>query len=258
MTDDTIQTLMNSAYETWRKHNETSDDRWNYDQFVDHLDGREYPAVLIGNLNYQVGNGGFSQWHFNGYSSRIDDLLIIVSIIARTFPIIDVSKRVLAMLLEVNDVLENFEEVTYEDEEEEYYDDDLDEWVTEWNEVEVYHEPELDHLDSRYYDLQDDWLKTVDLFLSMTDYAFNEAITLPLLSTSELRELSNMQSNPPSKPRVKLIGENGNIFNLLGIATKALRRNNMGDKAKELTERATKAASYDEALAIITDYVEVY
>jgi len=59
------------------------------------------------------------------------------------------------------------------------------------------------------------------------------------------------------KPECKLIGEDGNIFNLIGIASKTLRRNNMADKAAEMTDRIFNSESYNEALSIIGEYVEI-
>jgi len=35
-----------------------------------------------------------------------------------------------------------------------------------------------------------------------------------------------------TKPKVKLTGMNGNVFNLIGICSKALKRNNQSEKAK--------------------------
>lgn len=59
------------------------------------------------------------------------------------------------------------------------------------------------------------------------------------------------------KPKCALIGKNGNIFNLMGIASRTLEENNMREKAKEMRERITSSNSYDEALFIIQEYVEV-
>jgi hypothetical protein len=60
------------------------------------------------------------------------------------------------------------------------------------------------------------------------------------------------------KPKCKLIGENGNIFNLMGIAARTLRRAGLREEAGEMVDRITKSAkSYDEALTIIAEYVEV-
>ena len=59
------------------------------------------------------------------------------------------------------------------------------------------------------------------------------------------------------KPDCKLIGEDGNIFNLMGIASKTLKRNGLAEEAKEMTNRITSCGSYDEALMIIGEYVNI-
>jgi hypothetical protein len=59
------------------------------------------------------------------------------------------------------------------------------------------------------------------------------------------------------KPRCKLIGEDGNVFNLIGLAAKALRRAGQPEKATEMSHKVFTCGSYDEALSIISDYVEV-
>ncbi len=60
------------------------------------------------------------------------------------------------------------------------------------------------------------------------------------------------------KPKCKLIGENGNIFNLIAIASRVLRQNDMREQASEMQNRIYASGSYDEALSIICEYVEVY
>lgn len=59
------------------------------------------------------------------------------------------------------------------------------------------------------------------------------------------------------KPECKLIGEDGNIFNLVGIASRTLRRNGKSAEAKEMCSRICSSKSYDEALTIISEYVEI-
>ena len=58
-------------------------------------------------------------------------------------------------------------------------------------------------------------------------------------------------------PKCKLTGEDGNIFNLLGKASRTLKQAGMRDKASEMAERVCKANSYNEALTIIAEYVEI-
>lgn len=59
------------------------------------------------------------------------------------------------------------------------------------------------------------------------------------------------------KPECKLVGENGNIFNLTAIASNALRRDGQMQRAREMQQRIFSSHSYDEALSIISQYVEV-
>lgn len=59
------------------------------------------------------------------------------------------------------------------------------------------------------------------------------------------------------KPECKLIGENGNIFNLMGIASTTLKHHGMREQAEEMKTRIRGAKSYDDALQIIMDYVDI-
>lgn len=60
-----------------------------------------------------------------------------------------------------------------------------------------------------------------------------------------------------SKPDCPLIGQDGNIFNLMGIASRTLRRNGLGEQAKEMCSRITSSDSYETALGIISEYVNI-
>lgn len=60
------------------------------------------------------------------------------------------------------------------------------------------------------------------------------------------------------KPKCALIGEDGNIFHLMGIASRTLKRNGMRELAEEMCNKITSnAKSYDEAICIIDEYVEI-
>ena len=55
-----------------------------------------------------------------------------------------------------------------------------------------------------------------------------------------------------------LLTQDGNIFHLMGIAARVLRQNGMAAEAKEMQTRIMGGAchSYEEALGIISEYVE--
>lgn len=59
-----MQAAMDGAYLRYQ-----SNPTWSQQQFWDQLTGRERFAVFIGNMNYQVENGGFLQWWDNGYAT---------------------------------------------------------------------------------------------------------------------------------------------------------------------------------------------
>ena len=59
------------------------------------------------------------------------------------------------------------------------------------------------------------------------------------------------------KPDCELIGQDGNIFNLMGIASHTLKQNGMADEAKEMCSRVTSSGSYCKALNIIGEYVNI-
>ena len=64
-------------------------------------------------------------------------------------------------------------------------------------------------------------------------------------------------SPEPEKPDCALIGQDGNVFNLVGIASRTLRRNGMAGQAKEMTDRVFASGSYHEALNIIGEDVNI-
>lgn len=59
------------------------------------------------------------------------------------------------------------------------------------------------------------------------------------------------------KPIAKIVGQDGNVFNLIGICAKALRAAGMNDKVKEMQEKIFAAKSYDEALSIMSEYCDL-
>lgn len=59
------------------------------------------------------------------------------------------------------------------------------------------------------------------------------------------------------KPDCALIGQDGNIFNLMGIASRTLKAHGMEKQAKEMREKITASGSYGEALNIIGEYVNI-
>lgn len=139
-TTDKTQELMDAAYNRWQKNH------WSQEDFWAQLSPREKVAVYVGNLNNQVCNGGFSQWHFNGYSNCSDELLQILPRLG------DASQKVAKMITSVLS-----EEEEHEDWDE-YEDGDWD-YSQNW--------------DSQFYTINDAMLEECEAFVSLPDEEFN-------------------------------------------------------------------------------------
>jgi hypothetical protein len=63
--------------------------------------------------------------------------------------------------------------------------------------------------------------------------------------------------NSTTKPECKLSGQNGNVFNLIGIASNCLKKAGLKTEAKEMSEKCFQSSSYDEVIQIIMNYVDV-
>lgn len=64
------------------------------------------------------------------------------------------------------------------------------------------------------------------------------------------------QEQVPQKPKMELLGQDGNIFGIMGRASRLLKRAGQQEQAEEMISRVTACGSYDEALNIISEYVE--
>jgi hypothetical protein len=56
-------------------------------------------------------------------------------------------------------------------------------------------------------------------------------------------------------PDCPMIGADGNVFSLMGLVSRTLKDHGMRNQAKEMQGRVTSSGSYDEALAIMMEYV---
>ena len=58
------------------------------------------------------------------------------------------------------------------------------------------------------------------------------------------------------RPKMQLIGQDGNIFAIMGRASRLLKSSGQGDKTKEMRDRVMSCDSYQKALSIVSEYVE--
>ena len=66
----------------------------------------------------------------------------------------------------------------------------------------------------------------------------------------------NKLLNRPKKPKMQLAGYDGNIFAIMGRASRLLKDSGQADKAKEMLNRVMGSLSYEAALNIVSEYVE--
>ncbi len=79
--------------------------------------------------------------------------------------------------------------------------------------------------------------------------------------TTEKKRLSSeiektCQEAKKPRPRMRLVGREGNIFSVLSDATQLLSKNGLRKEAEEMSERVFESGNYYEALGIISEYVE--
>lgn len=60
------------------------------------------------------------------------------------------------------------------------------------------------------------------------------------------------------KPKCKMIGTDGNVFALIGVVSRVLKKAGQHEQAKQMTADVFKANSYHEALTVMLDYIEPY
>ena len=59
------------------------------------------------------------------------------------------------------------------------------------------------------------------------------------------------------KPVCKLLGTDGNVFALLSRVSDCLRKNGQGVRLAGMRNRVMNCSSYDEALQIMMEYVDI-
>lgn len=69
-------------------------------------------------------------------------------------------------------------------------------------------------------------------------------------------QIEDSQILKNKRPKCPIIGADGNIFNVMGAASKTLKSSGMSEEAREMCSRITSSGCYEEALGIIMEYVE--
>lgn len=112
--------------------------------------------------------------------------------------------------------------------------------------------------EQRDFDVEDGSLSIS--FWKWTDdyFIYDDAEMENYLHQSPIKQITTDDSRKTDgKPDCALIGQDGNIFNLMGIASKTLRKHGMADEAQEMCTRIRASDDYYKALLIISEYVNI-
>lgn len=121
------QDLMNIFYNAWQAHsakvtaaNEAAGE-YTYrsarqEEIAALMPPKVLAAVILGNHNYQVGNGGWSQYDYNGYSASVDRLEMLYRGAAHIG--IEHAKEILEMIEEFVKIKSSLRDDEYEEGEE--------------------------------------------------------------------------------------------------------------------------------------------
>lgn len=136
--------ILEVLYATWHEHKE-----WRYSDMVHYArlvygEIAEF-AVLMGTFNYQVNNGGFSQYEENGYASDYPRLLKLYE---KLLPDTEFHIKTLAFLKSAPEPEYASTHYTDEDYNDEYY--------------QVY-----DEFDSTYYSIGDELMAKLEMFFTL-------------------------------------------------------------------------------------------
>ena len=254
------QKLMDEVYDKWNTEECRAMNK--LDVISHHFTPLHRAAVQFGNMNYQVNNGGFTQWHDNGYSEDLEDLIEYAK--KGTAQGIKHIDALLQILIDIEALGEHND---YDDVEEcictecsghgtimDYNDND-EEVEIECPECcgEGAWEEKIDgkqeygillrEFNDKYYEFnEDELIASFDEFISR----FNEEVNIAKVKTTTL-----------IKPKCKLVGTDGNVFSIIGKVRDSLRNAGLRDKADEFSSKAMKQHSYDDVLSLCFEYVEV-
>lgn len=231
------QGLMDRAYSKLEKEN------WSKAEFIrEHCSDLERKAVLLGNLNYQVENGGFGQWVDNRYGIFWEDTIEVLRQIGteNAMKTINLINRFSQYINKNPDECEWLTEIKTNSVI--YYDEESDEWLEDEIEEEI--NPGWDiacEISSEYYKFNQFLMDEIEIFLK------NDGIPNP----------NSVKFVKDIKKPVVFGPIDGNAFSVLGSAKKAMKEFGIDEKEiKSIIEEAT-SGDYNHLLSTIMKHVEL-
>jgi hypothetical protein len=114
---------------------------------------------------------------------------------------------------------------------------------------EVINQDELDALGARYYKVSDKWAKELKVLAAK----WLKTGTNPIAAVTPAPPVAT----PALRPRVKLVGRDGNAFTIMGVVSAALRKAGAPEKAIRQYRQESMSGDYCHLLATAMKYCEV-
>lgn len=246
------QSHMDAAYSRWRAASDTS-----YADMLGACSPVERAAVLLGNLNYQVNNGGFMQWVDNGYALYIEEVMGLLKRIGTpNAALILAQLEGLKPHLNLRALARGYGGDYWRQAEESrgYYahDDDEDE------ESEPQQEEDYSYLtepmDDVYYALVN-WEGDVEAWLA--EGLPDRSATLPKAPAATVPPAP--EGAPIRYPHVsvRLIGQDSNALNLIALVTAALRKHHVSTEEISRFSAEARSGNHDQLLQTCMRWVNV-
>lgn len=246
-----VQALMTAAYGKFRGHRGSWAGRWE----AEGLTNREKVAVMFGNFNYQIENGGVVQWIDNGYA-ELDGRKIhrVIAAVAAAHRDLDpeAADLLVAIMRHVEEAPDRRARPVAIDTEVEIVDG-------EEVEVEAFSRPEdefFEHIASggferRYYDAE--MRSRMMAFYGGVVGRWDESLD-PFEAKGPLSPATG-DAKPAPEPRaagvrypgvvLPLVGEDGNAVAIIAAARKALKKAGVTDEEVARFTEEAKSGDYD-------------
>jgi hypothetical protein len=114
---------------------------------------------------------------------------------------------------------------------------------------EVINGDELDALDNRYYKICDSWAKELKVLAAR----WLKTGTNPIAAVSPAPPVTT----PAPRPRVKLVGRDGNAFAIMGTVSAALRKAGASEQTIRQYRQESMSGDYSHLLVTAMNYCEV-
>jgi hypothetical protein len=280
--EDYHQAVLDAGYAAWQL---PANKDWDYTEMLDYVEETFGEVakllVMVGKYNQQVGNGGHYQYFDNGYAGQEDrrrrngnqDLSLHEEMVKlfekHRLQFLINGEKVLTVMKNLRIVKDEERTITETCSECGGNDDDCKDCDNGEVEVDnpeygcVTNTDELDKLDTAFYAVNDDFMTDLNKYAkNWLDTGKDPISTATPFDPFDLEPSAEVKAATPvitpHKPRVKLVGADGNAFNVMGLARRAMRDAKIAPEVIEEYLKEAQSGDYDHLLATTMKYCDVY